>query len=49
MKTPTGKCSEKKMLWNKGVQKPVGQFTTLVTDDAAFLKINHFTSIFEEL
>ena len=49
MKTPTGKYSEKDVLWNKGVPKSVRQFTAKVTDDAAFLKINYFTIIFEKV
>ena len=39
METPTGKCSENEMLWNKSVQKPMRQFIAKVTGDAAFQKL----------
>ena len=53
MKTSTEKCYKKEMLWSKDVQKTVVKIFTWevveVTGDAALLKINSITSIFEEV
>ena len=51
MKTSAEKTSEKEVLWNKGVRKNVKihERYLCVKNDAAFLKINSFKSIFEEI